>query len=70
MSTERPAHREKLEETKKSDWIVMMLAMLMLRSPTIELHGDLAELLVVHNDIGVVIGLPDRDVSVQLYTSS
>lgn len=62
--------QRKIGRNKKGDWLVMMLATLMLRSPTIELHGDLAELLVVHNDIGVVIGLPDRDVSVQLCTSS
>lgn len=68
LSTERPAHRAKMEERKKV--IVMTSLMLMLRSPTVELHGELATLPVVHDGVGVVVGLPDHDVCVQLCTCS
>lgn len=44
--------------------------MLILCSPTIELHGDLATLLVVNDGVGVVVSLPNHNVSVQLCTSS
>lgn len=47
----------------------MTSAMLLLRPPTVELHGDLATLLVVHDGV-VVVGLPDHDVGVQLRTGS
>lgn len=36
------------------------------RRPTVELHGDLATLLVVHDGVGAVVSLPDHDVGVQL----
>lgn len=68
LSTERPAHRANMEEAKKV--IVVTSPMLMLRSPTVELHGDLAALLVGHDGVGVVVGLPDHDVSIQLRTTS
>lgn len=38
--------------------------------PTIELHGDLSPLLVVHDRIRVIVRLPDHYLSVQLWTSS
>lgn len=68
LSTERPAHRAKMEEAKEV--IVTTSPMLILCSPTIELHGDLATLLVVNDGVGVVVSLPNHNVSVQLCTSS
>lgn len=55
---------------KQKKVIVMTSAMLKLSSPTIDLHGDRSTLLEVHDGVGVVVGLPDHDVSVQLLTSS
>lgn len=40
------------------------------QEPTIEFHGDLAQFVVVHDGIGVVVRLPDHYLSVQFWASS
>lgn len=66
LSTERPVHSALF--FKKVH--INMSAAMMFCSPTIELHGDLATFLVVHDGIGAIIGLHNDYVSVQLFTSS
>lgn len=66
LSTERPAYTA-LFFLKVH---MKMSAAMVFRSPTIELHGDLAMFLVVHDGIGAIVGLHNHYVSVQLCTRS
>lgn len=67
LSTERPAQITTacLKEVDVTPSPAMMLG-----SPTVELHGDLATFLVIYDGVGAVVSLPDHDVSVQLCTCS